>query len=67
MEDVGNGGSYMWMGEGIYRKYLHFSVLVDRLPNILGALISGFVFCLFFRVFCLLKVVVVQSLSHVSL
>ena len=68
MGDVGNGGSCMLMGEGIYRKYLHFfSVLVDRLPNILGALVSGFVFCLFLKVFCLLKVVVVQSLSRVSL
>ena len=49
--DVGNGGSCVWMGEGIYRKYLHFSVLVDRLPNILGALVSGFIFCLFSKVF----------------
>ena len=68
MGDVGNGGSCMGMGEGIYRKYLHFfSVLLDRLPNILGALGSGFILCLFFKVFCLLKVVFVQSLSRVSL
>ena len=40
-----------------------FSVSLDRLSNILGTLVSGFVSCLFFKVFCLFKVVV-QSISH---